>query len=139
MDRCRSGTGLSWGADRAAAVRWQGQDFRPDGGDVAEGHQVFQEGLAEEDKVAEPAPAEPSKSIDQTAATQAQPQAATTAQPQKAELIRRRRLRPPRCRPPAIPLKLPASPGMASPHTARSSSGRHAPAGARPLPCSTSI
>lgn len=53
-------------------------------GDVAKGIKSFKKGLSEEEKVAEPAPAEPAKTIDQTAAAQAQPQATTTAQPQKA-------------------------------------------------------
>ena len=56
-------------------------------GDVAKGIKSFKKGMQEEEKVAEPAPAEAPKTIDQTAATPAAPAATTTAapvQPQKA-------------------------------------------------------
>jgi len=55
-------------------------------GDVAKGIKSFKKGMQEDEKAAEATPpAEPPKTIDQTAATQAQPSATTTAaQTQKA-------------------------------------------------------
>jgi sec-independent protein translocase protein TatA len=49
-------------------------------GDVAKGIKSFKKGLQEEEKVAEPAPGEAPKTIDQTAATAAA-QPSATAQP----------------------------------------------------------
>ncbi len=55
-------------------------------GDVAKGIKSFKKGMAEDEKVAEPAPApEAPKTIDQTAAAAAQPAQTTTAAPAQTQ------------------------------------------------------